>query len=275
LLAKLAVKPQQAAHQDLWNRVWRARPSRAQVVWVNSHLTQAAFGEKFGHDQIWRWHANCAADTECGIVASALVDSSFLQQAAQRDHRYRRILEALTDRAQAILGADAANPSPMAPSRTREGNRQVKTRSKASNLCFGYVLSMPDWFEALVNGPNPQGHTWVRVSKGLQCTTCGDMLSQVRARHLLEVVAAAPCKSADPKALFPQVHATHQLVRIPHKWKCKNCCAMLRAATPVMSRVIRDACGFTQVRKGAKEVKGPVPSPAGTRGLKAFFKVAP
>jgi hypothetical protein len=272
LLSKLARRPKNAEHQDLWNRTWNADPRRARVVWVNSHLQLQAFMAKFGEAEAWRWHANREADQECGAVAADMVNPQAIKDAATRDGRFRKILEALTDRAQAILGADDTNPSPMAPARASLENRQAKTRAKASNLCFGYTLSMPDWFDALVTGPNPQGHTWRRVEKGLKCSTCEDMLSQVRARHKLELIAAAPCKHADPRELFPQVHVTHQLMRIPHKWKCQHCCAMLRAAKPVISRVMREACGFTAVRKGAKTALVKPPQNMAS-SIKAFFKV--
>ena len=226
-------------HADLWEQVRQQNPQRLHAVWVNSHLTELEFVEKFGQQQAWRRDLNEVADKLCSDFANKLVCHVSAKALHAEDVQFKSTLENLSGRAAKILVSQGAEAHPcyqaferLKADKKQEGRhsghadlpRPCKKRFGA-NVGHGHTQTMQEWFSALVSAAGDvgqSGHKWEWQGLNIACSKCSLKLLHTKNRNALKTRSDTPC-GGDGPASFAGVHQTHVMELFGQLWKCSQC----------------------------------------------------
>ncbi|CAE7835700.1 unnamed protein product [Symbiodinium sp. CCMP2592] len=209
-------------HADLWEQVRQQDPQRLKTVWINSHLGEREFVEKFGADQLWRRDTNAVADKLCNDLAHKLANHQGARTLHAEDAVFEATLELLSGRAAKVLTSqgdeahpcvksfEAAKAAKKQASQVDIGGKPRLCRKRiGANVGHGHTQSQAEWFLTLVHrAQDASGHSWRWQGLDLSCERCSLKLLHSKNRKVLEARAATPC-GADGPATFDGVHATH------------------------------------------------------------------
>ena len=241
--------------EDLFQEL-REHSERLQLTWINSHLSRAAFEEKFGAENWWRWQANQEVDRLVQDAANQRRDLDWEQRVLIKDEAVVQINLLLASRAQHIFQSDKdEGPQVVFPAELQDGNRQTpgekrKSDPKVKKHGVPGKRRMPkvgdkpaqatvkpragepnkrQQLEALLTGTGPDtGHTWVEGHRSrdnlcIKCSTCGFFVEQVDCRVSFDKKVRHTCEWREPSAPHMGEHPSHQMVNGGKMWLCCRC----------------------------------------------------
>ncbi|CAE7204709.1 unnamed protein product, partial [Symbiodinium sp. CCMP2456] len=138
---QLAERPARWKSEDLLQPV-RAEMDRLTLTWINSHLTEQEYTDKFGADSLWRWKANDEVDRLVQNRANEKRDLAWEQSVLIKDEVVIRVNSLLAQRTAAMFQHDRLDGPQIVFPDSKEDNRQQ--------------------MEAMLDGERPSlGHNWV------------------------------------------------------------------------------------------------------------------
>jgi hypothetical protein len=95
--------------------VWKdvtAEVPRLQLTWVNSHLSEEAFAETFGREQLWRRQINQEADAKCVIPEMVDRARQHANKIKRLDQLVLEVSSFLSERTMVLLKRSKSDPPP-------------------------------------------------------------------------------------------------------------------------------------------------------------------
>ena len=242
--------------EDLFQEL-REHSERLQLTWINSHLSRAAFEEKFGAENWWRWQANQEVDRLVQDAANQRRDLDWEQRVLIKDEAVVQINLLLASRAQHIFQSDKdEGPQVVFPAELQDGKQQApgekrksdpkvkkhgvpgkrrlpKAGGKPAQPTVKQRAGEPNkrqQLEALLAGTGPDtGHTWVEGHRSrdnlcVKCSTCGFYVEQVDSKVSFAKKVRHTCEWREPSAPQMGERTSHQMVNGGKMWLCCRCC---------------------------------------------------
>ena len=204
--------------REAWAEV-QDQASRVKVTWINSHLSETQFTQKF-QEPLWRRNVNEMADEACGKLARRLYPASFAERVRALDARTRKWSAFLAERLLILTTASSEddNPCRFVPQAQRRATQPSQSQEP--------VLNKAQRLKAMVAGEvNVLGHEWAIKAQStnnlqIECRKCGLWVQQVYGPPVFNRICRQPCAGLAGFAEAWAVHPSRHMVNIvvPQVW---------------------------------------------------------
>ena len=278
---KLLQKP--TFHRSCWpglSEGWEHR-RRVSCFWVNSHLDEKSFGDKFGQSNEWRRKANQAADRVCGEKSARVFSHSHARFVSSLDSLTREVNLFLADRAWTLLTSEDRPPlaevTRFAKKATKGVGRthpKTKKAQQQNRPAADGGLNKKQRLQNMVDSPQG-GHVWKWSSKhhtnaSIVCSICSLYIEQCHDLDKFRRLESQACEhQPSPWPSEWICHASHRPHNLGNVWLCKACHAVQKSGAASTSRKFQEPCKYvpSKVSKYASRLPQPNRQP--------FFSAVP